>query len=195
MNVQPVISDVADLFWWKTTKTIASNAVGANTATDVVKTLPNSFFVFCAWRGSTNYDAAQELRALVGAGPAAATALYPAAVPSNFKAKVKRNNRVDMMDEPMTQAQLCSSGYRAGQQVPIPVIYPALTQFNFTLYNTAEVLFTAADQRTVIPLRIDFGLFGYNVPVSQIDVFLNEWPALYGKAMNVLTGISKPRLA
>lgn len=192
-NSQPVLSDVADLFWWKSTKTIASNvaATGANAGYDQVKLLPNSFFVFVAWRGSTNYDPMVEFRASVGAGPAAATALYPAVVPNNFEALVKRNNRFNMMDQPMPQACLTSSGYRAGDQVPIPIIYPPATTFNFTLYNVAEVLFLNADG-SAKDLRIDFGLFGYNVPQGNLGVFLNSWPALYNKAMATLTGISMP---
>ncbi len=195
-NSQPVLSDVADLFWWKTTKTIASNSPvnNANIAYDQVKTLANSFFVFVAWRGSTNYDPMVQLRASVGAGPANATALYPAVVPNNFEALVKRNNRFNMMDQPMPQAALSSSGYRAGQQVPIPIIYPAATTFNFTLFNTAETLFLNADG-SAKDLRIDFGLFGYNVPQGNLGVFLNSWPALYGKALDVLTGIKMPRFA
>ena len=189
---QPVLSDIADLFTWKVTKTIASNVVGANSATDQVKLLSNSFFCFVAWRGSTNYDSVTELRAVIGAGPAAATALYPAAVPNNFEALVKRNNRFNMMDQPMPQAALCSTGYRAGQQVPLPIIYPPATTFNFTLFNTAETLLTAADQATPIDLRIDFGLFGYNILAQNLGIFVNSWPALYGKAMAELTGISMP---
>ncbi len=196
MNSQPVLSDVADLFWWKTTKTIASNSSvnNANVAYDQVKLLANSYFVFVAWRGSTNYDPTVELRASVGAGPAAATGLYGAVVPNNFEALVKRNNRFNMMDQPMPQAALSSSGYRAGQQVPIPVIYPCATTFNFTLFNTAETLFLNADG-SAKDLRIDFGLFGYNVPQGNLGIFLNSWPALYGKAMAVLTGIKQPRFA
>lgn len=193
---QPVLSDVADLFTWKTTKTIASNVAtaNANVAYDQVKTLPNAFFCFVAWRGSTNYDAITQLRASVGAGPAAATGLYPAAVPNNFEALVKRNNRFNMMDQAMPQAALCSTGYRAGNQVPIPVLYPPATMFNFTLFNIAETLFLTA-AGVAIDLRIDFGLFGYNVPVANDEIFLNSWPELYGKAMRELTGIASPALA
>jgi hypothetical protein len=191
---QPVLSDVADLFWWKTTKTIASNSPinSANVATDQVKLLPNAFFCFVAWRGSTNYDSVTQLRASIGAGPASATGLYPAAIPNNFEAMVKRNNRFSMMDQPMPQAALCSSGYRAGQQVPIPILYPPATTFNFTLFNTAETLFLNA-AGAAIDLRIDFGLFGYNVLSSNLSIFTNSWPALYAKAMKTLTGIA-PRL-
>lgn len=189
---QPVLSDVADLFTWKVTSTIPSNVVPNNVATGQVKLLPNAFFCFMAFRGSTNYDSVTELRAVVGAGPAAATALFPAAVPNNFEVLVKRNQRFNMMDQPMPQAAIASAGYRAGNQVPYPVIYPPATTFNFTLFNTAETLLTESDVETAIDLRIDFGLFGYNIPAPNLGVFINSWPMFYGRAMNELTGISMP---
>lgn len=193
-TLQPVVSDIADLFWWKATATIASNVAtsNANLATSQVKLLPNAFFCFVAWRGVTNYDPCVQLRASIGAGPAAATGLYPAAVPSNFEAMVRRNNRFMMMDQPMPQAALCSTGYRAGNQVPYPILYPPATTFNFELYNTAETLFLNADG-SAKDMRIDFGLFGYNVLSTNLSIFLNSWPELYGLALDQLTGIS-PRL-
>ncbi len=92
----------------------------------------------------------------------------------------------------MPQAALCSSGYRAGNQVPIPILYPPATMFNFTLFNTAETLFLTA-AGVAIDLRIDFGLFGYNVPVPNREIFLNSWPELYGKALRTLTAIQVPK--
>lgn len=189
---QPVVSDVADLYFWKSAQEIASNSPvnGANQRSAQIKLLPNACFVFVAWRGNTNYDAGVELRAEVGAGPAAASAIYPAVVPNNFKAFVKRNNRFNMMDKPCPQGVLCSTGYRAGQQVPIPIVYPPATTFNITLYNTAPTIFTLADQTTPIPLKIQFGLFGYNVPLEKLNVFLKSWPEYYAAALSELTKIT-----
>ncbi len=195
MNLQPVVSDVADLFWWKTRATLTSivvNAVG-QTWNDNVKTLPGSVFVFVAWRGCSSYDSVTQLRAVIGApAGAAATALYPAPVPNNFEVMVKRNNRFSMMDQPMPQAAIASTGYRAGCQLPFPIIYPPATTFNFTIYNTAPVQLTLVDGATAINNVVDFGLFGYNVPVPNLQTFLGQWPALYGKALNTLTGITVP---
>lgn len=193
---QPVVAEYADLFWWKTTQTLTSITAGAagNFARDVVKTLPNAYFVFVAWRGCSNYDGAIQMRAVIGAaGGAAATAIYTPVVPNNFEVMVKRNNKIPMMDLPMPQACLCSTGYRAGQQVPIPIIFPPLTTFNFEIYNTAPVQFTTlASGGSNVSLRVDFGLFGYNVLTDKLSKFLNEWPELYGKAMSTLTGMSRP---
>lgn len=192
---QPVLSDIADLYWWKTTNTLTTNVVGTagQFATNQVKTKPDSVFCFVAWRGVTNYDAVTQLRASIGAGPAAATGLYPAIVPNNFEVMVRRNNRFAMMDQPMPQAAICSNGYRAGQQVPVPIVYPPSTMFNFEVYHTAEVLFLTA-AGVAKDLRVDFGLFGYNVPCNKLDTFLGSWPELYGLAMRELTGIQLPRL-
>jgi hypothetical protein len=190
---QPVFSDIADLFTWKTIQTLTTNVVGTagQFGTDQVKTLDNSCFVFMAFRGWTNYDPAVQLRASVGAGPAAATAIFPATVPNNFSVKVKRNNRFDLFgsDNPIPQACIASTGYRAGQQVPIPIIYPPRTTFNFTIFNTAEVLFLNADA-TAKNLVVHFGLFGYNVLNDNMREFLGAWPELYGKAMDQLTRIN-----
>lgn len=194
---QPVLSDIADLFTWKTTQTLTTNVVGTSGqfGTDQVKTLPNSYFVFCAFRGWTNYDGVVGMRAVIGAvAGAAATALYPANVPNNFEVMVKRNNRFAMMDQPMPQACIASTGYRAGQQVPYPVIYPPATTFNFTIYNTAPQLMVQADGSTAINLRVDFGMAGYNVLKENLPIFLGQWPALYGKAIDVLTSIRGPKL-
>ncbi len=193
MNLQPVVSDVADLFWWKTRQTLTSIVVGnaGQQASDVVKLLPNAFFVFVAFRGSSNYDSVTQLRAVIGApAGAAATALYPVNVPNNFEVMVKRNNRFALMDEPMPQACIASTGYRAGNQLPFPIIYPPATTFNFTIYNTAPVVLTQVDGTTTINNTVDFGMFGYNVPEGNLRTFLSQWPALHGKAMRTLTGIT-----
>lgn len=194
-NLQPAVSDVADLFTWKTTATIASNASAANAnhASAQIKILGNSLFCFVAWRGSTNYDPiAGEFRTddVDSGNPH----LYsPAVVPNNFSAMVRRDNRFAMMDQPMPQGALCSTGYRAGNQVPWPVLYPPNTTFNIDLYNNAPVVLTNTSH-VVIPMRIDFGLFGYNVPVANLQVFIDSWPALCGKALQSLTSIRLPSL-
>ncbi len=195
MNLQPVISDVADLFWWKmraNLTSIVANAVGSFESQNI-KTLPGSVFVFVAWRGCSSWDPVTQLRAAIGASPGtAATALYPTNVPNNFEVMVKRNNRFNMMDDPMPQACIASNGYRAGNQVPLPIIYPPATTFNITIFNTAPVQLTEADTAVPKVNIVDFGLFGYNVPSENLGIFLNQWPALYGKALRTLTGITAP---
>lgn len=177
MILQPVISNIADHYTWKVTSTIASNnpVNNANKATAQIQILPDSFFCLMAFRGSTNYDfIAGEFETV-----STAVALYsPAAVPNNFDVMIKRASVYDYMKTPMPQAAIASSGYRAGAMLPWPVLFAPSTTFYFEFYNTAPVVLTAADQATVIPLRIDFGLFGYNIPANNITAFLKSWPAI-----------------
>lgn len=195
MNTQPVVSDIADIFTWKTVATIASNSPinNANKESTQIKILGNAFFCFVAWRGSTNYD---PIAGQFNITQSPSWSLVsPAVVPNNFSAFVRRNNRFNMMDQPMPQGALCSTGYRAGMQVPWPVLYPPNTTFNIDVYNTAQTVLTESDQTTVIPLRVDFGMFGYNVPVANIRIFLDAFPEFYGKAISDLTGVTLPRLS
>lgn len=195
-TVQPAVSDIADLFTWKTTATIASNdpTANANHSSAQIKILGNAFFCFMAWRGSTNYDpiAGEFKQTHVNSGN---PALYsPAVVPNNFSVMVKRNNRFNMMTEPMPQGALCSTGYKAGNQVPWPVLYPPNTTFNIDLYNNAPVLLLASNESTAVNMRIDFGMFGYNVPVANLQIFLDAWPELYKQALETLTSVKLPKL-
>lgn len=175
--LQPVISNVADAFTWKVTSTIASNSPvnNANRATAQLQILPDSFFCLMAWRGSTNYDN-------VGGEfitDDISVALYaPARVPNYFDVMVKRASTYNMMQQPMPQAALASSGYAAGATLPWPILYAPSTTFYFEFFNTAPVILTEADQTTPIPLRIDFGMFGYNIPANNITAFLKSWPSI-----------------
>lgn len=189
MNLQPVVSDIADLYTWKATAVIASNdpAASANKFSTQIQVLGDSFFCFVAYRGATNYDP------VAGEFETAdiAIALYsPAVVPNHFEVMVQRENRFKLFDRNCPQGVLCSTGYRAGVEVPWPVLYPPNTTFNIDLFNITPVILTEPDQTTLIPLRIDFGLFGYNVPVGNLKIFLDSWPALYQKAIDQLTKIS-----
>jgi hypothetical protein len=177
MILQPAISNIADHFTWKVTTEIASNSPvnNANKATAQLQILPDSFFCLMAWRGSTNYDnvAGEFITDDI------AVALYaPARVPSNFDVSVKRASVYNLMPIPMPQAAIASSGYAAGAMLPWPILYAPSTTFYFEFYNTAPVVLTEADQNTAIPLRIDFGMFGYNIPANNIAAFLKSWPAI-----------------
>jgi len=196
MLLQPVVSNVADFYTWKTTVNIASNSVAsnANKSTAQFQVQPDAFFVFMGWRGSTNYDSVGGEFTTANV----ATALHaPARVPSYFEVMVKRDNVYNMMPNPMPQGALASYGYAAGAQIPWPIIYAPLMRFNFEFYNVSPFILTEHDQSTVIPLRIDFGLFGYNVQSGAIGTFLQAWPSLWnvfksypnlGDALSCLSG-------
>lgn len=177
-TLEPVVSNVADVYTWKTTATIASNVSPNNKATSQIKILADSFFCFMAWRGSTNYDNfSGDLRATVGQPAAAATRLgTPPRVPSNFEVKVRRGS-IDLMGNPVPQAVISSNGYFAGAQSPWPILYPPSSMFYFEFYNMAPTLLNNA-AAAAIDLQINFGMFGYNVPVENLKTFLAQWPAL-----------------
>ncbi len=186
--LQPVVSDIADLFTWKATAVIASNdpTASANKFSQQLQVLGDSFFCLVAYRGCTNYDpiAGEFITDDIS------VALYsPAVVPNHFEVMVQRENRFKLMDRNCPQGVLCSTGYRSGNVVPWPILYAPNTTFNIDLYNITPVVLTQPDQSTPIPLRIDFGMFGYNVPVSNLRIFIDSWPALYGKAIDALTSI------
>lgn len=178
MNFEPVVSNIADAFTWKATATIASNVVPNNKATAQIKILADSFFCLTAFRGSTNYDNfSGDLRASIGAGPAAATRLgTPPRVPNNFSVLI-RHEDVYLTAVPVPQAVIASYGYFAGVQVPWPILYKPSTVFYFDFFNTAPTLLNTATA-VAINLQINFGLAGYNVPVENLEIFLKQWPAL-----------------
>ncbi len=174
----PLVSNICDQFTWKVTAEIASNVVGANKQTAQIKILADSFFCLMAFRGSTNYDNfSGDLRATIGAGPAAAVRLgTPPRVPSNFEVFIRRAD-VNLTGAPVPQAVISSNGYFAGAQVPFPVLYQPSSIIYFEFFNTAPTLLNTA-QAVAIPLRINFGLFGYNVPVENLRSFLGCYPEL-----------------
>jgi len=189
MKPQPSPSSSSDLFFWESQVTIASNVVGANTASDRVQVDSDRFFVLMAFLGSTNYDnVAGDFIAVIGAGPAAArTLVSPPFVANNFEVMIRYNSDLDMMGVPMPQACICSNGYRAGQQMPFPTLYAPMTTFDFDFYNVAPTLQTEGNG-TARPLQITFGLYGYFVPIERLSAFLQSYRAYQCQAQNQLAG-------
>jgi hypothetical protein len=179
MNTQPITSAIGDVFMWESLVTIPSNVAPNNKDTDRLQVQSDSVFCLLAWGGSTNYDAvAGDFIAVIGAGPAAArTLVSPPFVPNNFQVMIRYNSDQNLMSSPMPQACLCSNGYRAGQQLPYPVLFPPMTTFDFEFYNVARTLQYAADQTTLKPLQITFGLYGVFVPLVDLPAFLKCWPS------------------
>lgn len=184
-TVIPVTPAIADVYVWKSVQTIASNVAGSNFASDRFQVQSDSWFCLMAFLASTNYDAvAGDLRAVIGAGPAAATQLVsPPVVPNNFEVMVKYNSDTALMGAPMPQAAIASNGYFSGRQLPFPLLFPPMTTFDFDFYNVAPTLLKAADKTTAINLTINFSLLGYFIPQANLENFLLIWPA-YAKAAN-----------
>ncbi len=179
-TLQPVSTSVADLFYWETQVSLASNVVGAtgNTAKANFQIANDRCFLLTAFMGSTNYDnVAGDFIASIGAGPAPArTLISPPFAPNNFTVEVKYNNRNYFFGSPMPQACLCSNGYRSGLQLPFPVILPAMSNFEFTFRNTARTLQLNGDD-SARALEVSFGLYGYFVLNAGLEDFLAQFPA------------------
>ena len=59
------------------------------------------------------------------------------------------------------------------------MLLPPMTTINFDYLDIAPYnLFTTDEAATVIPLEINFGLYGYNVPVENMEGFLASWPEM-----------------
>lgn len=189
MKPQPSPSSSSDLFVWESQVTIASNVVGANTASDRVQVDSDRFFVLMGFLGSTNYDqVAGDFIAVIGAGPASArTLVSPPFHPNNFEVMIRYNSDTDMMGVPMPQACLCSNGYRSGPQLPFPTLYAPMTTFDFDFFNVAPTLqLTGAGAAR--DLQITFGLYGYFVPIERLSAFLQSYRAYQIQAQGQLAG-------
>lgn len=199
---QPVPAPAGDLFNWETVVTIPSNVAPNNVGYGKVQVDNTKFFVLHAFYGSTNLDqAGGDFIATIGASPGAAarTLITNPILPNNFEVGVKYNDDIDLTGAPVPQAALCGNTYRTGTQLPLGVIFSPMTTFNFTFYNVQQTLITAADNATLIPLTITFGLSGFFVPIPQLSNFLAEWPAYalvanQGQAgwLSQFTGIAMP---
>lgn len=180
-TAQPASSPACDLFVWRSEVSIASNstAANANHATDQIKITPDAFFCLCAFLGVTNYDNSPGAFKVTGIAGAAAT-LYsaPPVVPNNFEVLIKQDGQINLMGSPMPQGCICSNGYRAGHQLPYPILFPPLTRFDFDFYNVVPTLLKKVDQATAINLDISFGLYGYTVPVENLSAFCASWPEM-----------------
>lgn len=180
MNVfQPVSSPYADLYSWKTTVAIPSISTvnNANKASAQLQVLGDSYFLLCAFFGSTNYDqVAGEFRtANIDSGN---PHLYgPAYVPNNFEVFIQQDSELGLMELPIPQSCICGNGYASGHQLPYPIIFAPLTTFRFDFYNVAPVLLRQGDGTTAIDLRIDFSLYGMNLPVENMETYLAAWPS------------------
>lgn len=181
MNI-PQPSSLGDLFHWESIVTIATNVAGnnaANAASSRIQVDSDRFFILESFMGSTNYDqSGGEAIAVVGASPgAAARALLTAPfAPNNFTVDLRYADDTKITAAPVPQACIAGSGYRAGLQLPVPVLFSPMTTFNLDFVNVAPVLLTQADNTTVIPLTISFALVGYFIPTDQLSNFLATYP-------------------
>lgn len=184
MNQQiPIFSDVAR--WFSFPVLTAGNKPGVEidsaggTGFGAVVLNPGQYFMLTNFRASTNYDNA------VNSGVFGPAATVPTAggflpfVPNNFTVQVQRGQNNNYSNQAMTQAEICSSGYYAGKQLPIPVIYGPRVNFGFTFTDTTGLfLTTGGEGNPALPLEIDMFMEGYLIPIKQWSMFLNYFPFL-----------------
>lgn len=177
-TLQPASSPYADLYVWKSQATIdpgsGATPVVQAPISDQVQFLADSFFCLMAFAGSSNYDAYFPNYPIGGAA-----AIGGARIPNNFAVLVTQNNDQKLSSLAIPQACICGSGYTQGNQLPFPMLWPPMTTINFDYTMIAPfTLFSDDEETTQIPLDIDFGLYGYNVPRENLESFLAAWPEM-----------------
>ena len=154
------------------TNNVTISAAGGS-ACGSVSVKPQCYFIAWGIRVFTNYD---------NVGPVIATAnsvakLSAPFTPNNFTLRVERGNSNKYSNNPMQQAEICSSSYRSGKVFPYPVVYGPRTNFQFTFVDTTNLfLLTATSGGTAVPLVIKLFLDGAHVPISQWGRFCQIYP-------------------
>lgn len=177
MQIHPVSTSAADLFFWQTQVSIASNVAGANVDYAEFQSDSDKCLVLMAYTGSTNYDAfAGDVIAEVGNPLAAAVAgITPPFVPNNFQVSINVNSDWFLTGlNPVPQACLASNSYRTGTQFVVPTIFPPMTKFNFEFTNIARTLQLDA-AGAARDLVINFGFMGYFVYNAKMSDFLETF--------------------
>ncbi len=178
VQLQPMGANEAEISVLQVSATIAALA---GTATAQVQCLPDSFFCLMGYLGSTNYDGIAGQWKITNVAASAHVLYGPPIAPNNFSVFIQQDNNVNFSGAQLgiPQAAICGNGYRAGNQLPFPVLYRPMTQFQFTFTNTAQVLLddSTGSPGAAVSLQIYFGMFGYNIPTQNLSAFLCAWPS------------------
>lgn len=133
----------------------------------------DSYFLWTALSCWTNYD---------DVGPVTSTAdtdpvLTRPFVPDNFTAKFQRDTANQSTNLTVPQAQMMSSGYRAGKTFPLPIVVAPRTNFLWSFQDkTGLFLLDAVSQGDPVPLNIYLFLRGYNIPIAKWKKFCLIYP-------------------
>lgn len=178
MQINPVSTSAADLFFWEARATIPSSAAGSNKGFDEFQLDSNKCLCLLAYVGSTNYDAyAGDVFAEVGDPlDSVAIGITPPFAPNNFDVRISVNTNWYLTGTtPVPQACLAASAYRTGQQFVIPTIFPPMTKFSFEFTNIVRTaqLNAAGAARS---LEISFGFMGYYIINENMTAFLETFP-------------------
>jgi hypothetical protein len=175
----PVFSDIGKPFAFPVTTQGISNSIVMPSAYGStfgsVELMPDQYFVFTAFRCFTNYD---------NWGGAFSTEVtttpqgFRPFVPNNFTVQITQGSDSLFSQTPLSQAQICSSGYLAGKTLPIPSIYGPRETFRFEFTDLTGFSLLDADDEG-IPLEIQMFMEGLIVPVKTgWPKFMNLFPAL-----------------
>lgn len=177
----PIFSDVAKYFAYP----VLTRGSGANnvsitaaggTGYGFVTLIPLNYFILTALRCVTNYDNVGAVVSTAAIAPVLPTAQF---TPNNFTVEIKRGQNNVYSNSPMTQAEICSSGYLAGKIMPIPVIYGPEQNFLFTFTDLTQ-LFLLDGSSSAIPLNIQMFMAGYHVAVDKFNQFCEYFPSFAG---------------
>lgn len=174
----PIFCDVARFFAYPVKQTATQNAVTISTAGGSVlgsiSLKPQVYFVAFGLTCFTNYDNVSPV-----AASADSDAILPGVfAPNNFTVTISRGLYNNYSNNPIPQAMLGASGYRAGKVFPYPVAYSPRSNFQFTFQDTTGLfLLDDTTDGQPVPLVIQMFLQGYNVPIEQWDKFCRIFPA------------------
>ncbi len=155
------------------TQSFVQIATANSTGFGSINLKPQNYFIVTALRVTTNYDNVGGVFASANSDAILARPF----VPNTFTVKIERGNSNNYSNQPMTQAEICSSGYRAGKCFPLPTAYGPRSNFNFTFTDlTGLYLLTATSQGTAVPLTIKMFLEGFHVPIESWSKFANLFP-------------------
>lgn len=175
----PIFSEICEPFFYQAVTSGTSAAVtipNANGTNKAYITLVNeNYFAHTAWRAQSNYDNAGG----VVDTESSSTAFTLPFEPNNFDVLIEREQSNVLMSSQVSQAQIASSGYRGGKQMPIPVVYSPNQTFNFTFTDLTGFFLTLTNQSTAIALAIKFMAEGYHIRQEMWEEFLYFRPQLY----------------
>lgn len=174
----PVFADIGRPFWYPVTTQGQTGAIVISTANSTqsgtIELIPNHFFIFTAFRCWTNYDN-------FGMGVSTATVTTPITirtfVPNCFNVMITQGGNAQFSQVPLSQSQICSSGYLAGKQLPIPSVYGPRETFRFDFADTTGLIRLDGSSNP-IALEISMFMEGVIVHTKDWQKFLNLYPAL-----------------
>lgn len=176
----PIFSDIAKPFYDPVRQSPLLNYCQISTAgtsiTGNITTKPQCYRVATSLLCWTNYD---DVAPVTKTANSNATLGRPF-TPNNFTLTISRGSWNNFTNRTIPQAEICSSGYRAGKIFPNPITYSPRSNFLFTFQDTTGLfLLTATSEGTAVPLRIYCFLAGYDVPIENWPKFCRIYPQFY----------------